>query len=422
MRRSIARWYLLATLVFAFIGQFIFARRPEHFLDGLVSYVVAATFLLLLTRRSDLVQVQRVPSRLRRSMEQGIRFGLVVLGVLLALLAVVLLLRPHANYWPIFYLWVAGMALTLASSLPWAAEGLSGLQATLRGIDAWEAGAVAALVLFALVLRAWRIDTIPWTLSGDEGNFGRWAREALDGRMTNMFSTGHLSMPSLYAFFQAAWLRLAGDNVFGLRLPWAIVGTLSVLGAYMLVRRLFGRGLALPVALLLAGYHYHIHYSRLGLNNIADPFFVVWALYFMVMGWQGGRRWPWMMSGLLAGLAFFFYTGGRRVPVILVGNHRLGCARRAGLHRAVAQGLADDLLGFLVAAGPMLLFAFQHPDDFNARISSPGIIIQIRLALAQAGAARTQPGRSRGEQFRRCSLPLACFMIGPISTSQAGRC
>src|SRR5690606_23376941 len=122
-------------------------------------------------RRSDLVQVQRVPSRLRRSMEQGIRFGLVVLGVLLALLAVVLLLRPHANYWPIFYLWVAGMALTLASSLPWAAEGLSGLQATLRGIDAWEAGAVAALVLFALVLRAWRIDTIPWTLSGDEGNF-----------------------------------------------------------------------------------------------------------------------------------------------------------------------------------------------------------------------------------------------------------
>ncbi len=408
MRRSIARWYLLATLVFAFIGQFIFARRPEHFLDGLVSYVVAATFLLLLTRRSDLVQVQRVPSRLRRSMEQGIRFGLVVLGVLLALLAVVLLLRPHANYWPIFYLWVAGMALTLASSLPWAAEGLSGLQATLRGIDAWEAGAVAALVLFALVLRAWRIDTIPWTLSGDEGNFGRWAREALDGRMTNMFSTGHLSMPSLYAFFQAAWLRLAGDNVFGLRLPWAIVGTLSVLGAYMLVRRLFGRGLALPVALLLAGYHYHIHYSRLGLNNIADPFFVVWALYFMVMGWQGGRRWPWMMSGLLAGLAFFFYTGGRQVPVILVGIIAWAALAEPAFIARSRRGLAAMLLGFLVAAGPMLLFAFQHPDDFNARINQVGIIQSGWLAREAELLGRSQAAVV-AEQFRKVLFAFNVF-------------
>ena len=129
---------------------------------------------------------------------------------------------------------------------------------------------------------------------------------------------------------------------------------------YLLVRLLFSRGLALLVALLLAGYHYHLHYSRLGLNNIADPFFVAWALYFLVVGWQGNRRWAWAFSGVLAGLAFFFYTGGRQVPVILAGiviwatlterdfltaeqsrsriaSHRISCGGRAyGVVRSAA--------------------------------------------------------------------------------------
>ena len=104
---------------------------------------------------------------------------------------------------------------------------------------------------------------ISWTLSGDEGNFGRWAREVLDGRIVSMFVTGHLSMPSQYIVWQAAWLKLAGDNVVGLRVPWALVGTFSILGAYLLVRRLFSRRLALLIAILLVGYHYHLHYCRL---------------------------------------------------------------------------------------------------------------------------------------------------------------
>lgn len=408
MTHRVARWaLLLATVSFAALGQLIFAKRPSHFWDGVVLYALAACCLLLLSRPRR-AEAGPASNQVQRPLAHWVRIGVASTGVMLALLAVVLLLRPHANYWPIFYLWVAGMALTLASSLPWAAEGLSGLQATLRGIDAWEAGAVVVLVLAALALRAWRIDTIPWTLSGDEGNFGRWAREALDGRMINMFSTGHLSMPSLYAFFQAAWLRLAGDNVFGLRLPWAIVGTLSVLGAYMLVRRLFGRGLALIVAVLLAGYHYHIHYSRLGLNNIADPFFVVWALYFMVMGCQGGRRWPWVMSGLVAGLALFFYTGGRQVAVILAGVIVWAALTEPGFISRSRAGLAAMLLGLVVAAGPMLLFALQHPDDFNARINQVGIIQSGWLAREADLLGRSQVAVV-AEQFRKVLFAFNVF-------------
>jgi 4-amino-4-deoxy-L-arabinose transferase-like glycosyltransferase len=233
---------------------------------------------------------------------------------------------------------------------------------------------VALLFGAALALRVWHIDTIPWTLTGDEGNFGMWARSVLTGQLRNMFVTGHLSMPTMYTFFQAAWLKLVGDNITGLRLPWAILGAVSVLGAYLLVRRLFGAWLAFLTALLLATYHFHIHYSRLGLNNISDPLFISWSLYFLVLGWQAQRRWAWAASGVVCGLAFYSYTGSRLVPILLAAVLLWAALLDKNFLRQHRLDILSLLGGFIVVFGPMGLFAFQHPDDFNARINQIGII------------------------------------------------
>jgi hypothetical protein len=375
MQDRLGRWLLLfGTLGCAVAGQYYFARRPEYFWDAVILYGVASILMLLLVRDRAGAEGNGFVAVRRAGPETWLRRALVASSLFLGVCAVAMLVRPREHYWSIFWLWIAAMVACLLGFLPRP----RGIQAGL--VRGWlrtrwpELTLVALLVGAAFILRAWRIDTIPWTLSGDEGNFGRWAREVLDGRLVHMFSTGHLSMPSMYIFWQAAWLRLVGDNMLGLRLPWALVGTLSIVGAYLLVRRLFGRGLALLVALLLAGYHYHLHYSRLGLNNIADPFFVVWSLYFFVVGSEGTKRWAWALSGILAGLAFFFYTGGRQVPVIL------GClfvwaafCDRDFLVRT-RSGLPALVIGFLVSVGPMALYALQHPDDFNARVNQIGIV------------------------------------------------
>ena len=47
---------------------------------------------------------------------------------------------------------------------------------TWRRVSGWEVGLVLLLLVGAFMARAWCIDVIPWTLSGDEGNFGRWAQ------------------------------------------------------------------------------------------------------------------------------------------------------------------------------------------------------------------------------------------------------
>lgn len=409
MNRSVGRWaLLLVCLLAAVLGQFYFAKRPEFFWDAVLFYALAATCLLLLSRPPR-AEVAPASPGVRRSREDWLRIFLASLGVFLGALAVLQLRAPHVTYWPIFWTWVAGMLLCLASTLPRPADGVSGLRASLRSMDRREPLVVLALFALALALRTWRVDTIPWTLSGDEGNFGRWAREALDGRMVNMFTTGHLSMPSLYAFFQAAWLRLAGDNIFGLRLPWAIMGAFSVLGAYLLVRRLFGRNMAILTALLVGGYSYHIHYSRLGLNNIADPFFVVWALYFFVVGWQGGRRWPWMVAGLLSGLAFYFYTGGRQVPAILLGVILWAALTDREFFARARSGLIALVIGFVVSVGPMALYAVQHPADFNARMNQVGIF-QTGWLEREAQARGVSKLIVLLEQFRRVFFGFTTFL------------
>jgi 4-amino-4-deoxy-L-arabinose transferase-like glycosyltransferase len=401
MQDRLGKWLLLfGMLGCAVAGQYYFARRPEFFWDAVILYGLSAILMLTLVRaRAETANDGAVPIR-RAGKEAWLRGALIAISLFLGVCAVLMLVRPLEQYWPVFLIWIAAIAICVLAYLPRPRLIKPGFFGAWMRVWWPELALVSFLILGAFVLRAWRIDTIPWTLSGDEGNFGRWAREVLDGRLVNMFSTGHLSMPSMYIFWQAAWLRLAGDNVVGLRLPWAVIGALSILGAYLLVRRLFGRGMALLVALLLAGYHYHLHYSRLGLNNIADPFFVVWSLYFFVVGSEGKRRWAWALSGVLAGLAFYFYTGGRQVPVILACVFVWAALSDREFLVKNRSGVPALVIGFLVAVGPMALYAAQHPDDFNARINQIGIVQSGWLAREADKLGQSQV-QVMGDQFRR---------------------
>jgi 4-amino-4-deoxy-L-arabinose transferase-like glycosyltransferase len=110
------------------------------------------------------------------------------------------------------------------------------------------------------------------------------ARQVLSGQVRNPFVMGYMSMPTFF-YWPLSWsLRLVGNTMAGLRFPAALVGTATVPLLYFLARDLWGRRLALLSALFLAAYDYHIHYSRLGANNIWDPFFVLLALWLLHRG------------------------------------------------------------------------------------------------------------------------------------------
>ena len=234
---------------------------------------------------------------------------------------------------------------------------------------------VGGITLLAFLLRVWQVGTIPYTLSGDEASQGLEAIRVLEGQLRNPFGTGWLGVPTMSFFFNSLTIGAFGQTPFALRLPWVFVGSATIPIVFFLVRRLTTTRLAVITAVLLATYHYHIHFSRLGSNQIADPFFLTLSLLFLYRGLDRHRLSDWALSGMVSGLALYFYAGARLTLVVVTAVMLYLFLRqmRTFLHEH-GLGILVSLGGFLTVSAPMLQYAYRFPGDFNARINQVGII------------------------------------------------
>lgn len=134
---------------------------------------------------------------------------------------------------------------------------------------AWQTAAwITLLVVGAFLARGLSTGTVPAVLSGDEASVGLSALGFLEGKTGNLFGVGWHAFPSLYCFLQAVSISLLGMTTQALRLPSALAGALTVGAIYLMGRSMFGPRAGLLAACILMLSHVHIHYSRLGLNNV----------------------------------------------------------------------------------------------------------------------------------------------------------
>lgn len=259
-----------------------------------------------------------------------------------------------------------------------------------RGWKVWWAqngplvATVSAIGLLALALRVINLDIIPPTLGGDEGSQGVEALKMLRGELLNPFITSWMSVPTMSFFFNALTIGPLGHTAFALRLPWAIIGTTTVLIMFALTRRLKGLAMALMVGALLATYHYHIHYSRLGSNQVADAFFMAAAFFFLYRAYDKGEMLNWVMAGIVAGVAQYFYAGARFVTIMVGVTLAYFVVReRWPFVRTHWRGLIAAMVAFIISSGPMLQFAVLHPDEYNGRLNAVGIFQSGWLELAE---------------------------------------
>jgi 4-amino-4-deoxy-L-arabinose transferase-like glycosyltransferase len=405
-RRALALFLLLAALVLIALGQFYFFRRRDYLWDGVVFHSAAVVCFLLAWRQTRTTQPR--PAR-RRAFAWGVwlrehlvQVGLVALGLFLSLVATLLsrgrtLDQPSGAVvlpWGLA-LGAVGLAALWPDSLPSRAtrNWWDRLQRVSR--QAWtETATVAALTVLAFLLRATALDSIPYTLGGDEAWHGLLARQVLGGQLRNPFVMGYMSMPTFF-YWPLSWsLWLVGNTMTGLRFPAALVGTITVPLLYLFARDLWGRQTALLAALFLATYDYHIHYSRLGANNVWDPLFVLLALWALDRGLhteQKGYR-SFLAAGLVMGLSFYFYTGARLLPVLVVVYTAFVWLKRRRRVERLGTHLALLVAALLVAAGPMLSYALSHSDEWNARINQVGII--------QSGWLAREPGLTGKSTFQ----------------------
>ncbi len=402
---------LVAALFFAVWGQSYFAegQYSPNLPAGLALYVAAIAFFILAIGRSDRLTRERDdttavdPSRTGQASDDEDRLasflsslpGQVAASVqaarsqprrVLALLAVALMTivlldllqadPPLPDYTLPFLLWLAAIGLYFPAAVPKLPRARSSAKPWWRS-DWPVAAALPIIVLVAFVLRAWHVESIPPTLAGDEGTFGLESVKTITGEWPhrNPFTTGWLSVPMLSFYFNSLTIRVFGQTVFALRLPWALVGVLTIPIVFQLVRRLTGTTLALMTAGLLAAYHFHIHYSRLGINNAADPLLIALVLYLLYRAVERRSLLDWALCGAAVGVAQYFYFGAR-LAIVIVGAMTVYFFVRGGIRflRRHGRGVVIMVGAAIVAGAPMIQYAIRFPLDYNARFNQIGII------------------------------------------------
>lgn len=174
----------------------------------------------------------------------------------------------------------------------------------------------------AVGMRIYRLGSIP--LNQDEANTTL--------RSVVMLKTGgydsFCGMP--IAFFQGkipvtfAWLvffaeRLFSDPVFCVRIPAMIIGVLTILMLYWLVRLWLGRRIALVAAFSLAVMPWHSIYSRFGINVILTPFFGIFVMYLFSLALLRRRILYWYFAWFaVSAAAFWTYSASQAYIAVLI--------------------------------------------------------------------------------------------------------
>lgn len=314
-----------------------------------------------------------------------------------ALLTLHILLRvPRlgmaGDYGGVFLAWLLAVALyflVLARAAPRLAP-----SAPLHPFHSRAASlTLGACVAGAALLRLWQLGSVPYIFQGDEGSFGLWAGGLSFSPMSNPFTVGWMSQPTLGMFLETSSLKLLGADATSARLPWTLLSILTIPVAFLLAARLRGTAVGLVTAALLATYHFHIHYGRVALNNIADPLFMSLALLWLVQAIERKRLLAWALAGGACGLALYFYQGARLTPVVACTVVAFACFRLdREARRGMPAGVAAATGAFFVVAAPMLQFAVLDPDTFNSRIRQisifqPGWLSNETLVTGQSVSA-----------------------------------
>ncbi len=266
---------------------------------------------------------------------------------------------------------------------------------------------LATLLIIALVTRVYKLTTLPYNVDGDFASVGLAAR-AFAKEHQHIFAYGWAGVPMLGYIPPALTMTLFGDGLAGLNSSGVIEGLLMIVGVYLYGRYLCGPRLGLMAAALLTVSYTHLAVSRQ--SSYIDPaVFLLYALYFLLIGVSEGRRRMLVVSGVLAALCFEMYFSGR-IVVPIAGFMLLylllfhGGWLRTGWRLVGLWGLA-----VLITLGPMLVVFVRDSDNFMTRTRQVSILNSDILKHERSVYGTDSVPRIMFEQARRAALLFSYY-------------
>ena len=172
--------------------------------------------------------------------------------------------------------------------------------------------ALILIVAIGFFVRVWQLDT-GVHITVDEMHFWNGLMDLRSSStMPILLPIDYIaSFTHIFPYLQKLSVDLLGPDLFAMRFPSAITGTLTILAVYFLVREGLDKNTALLAAALLAVFPPAMHFSRTALNNIGDPLFGTLALAFLIRAMKHNSQRDYVLAGICFGWTAYFYEGGR---------------------------------------------------------------------------------------------------------------
>ncbi|NJN81567.1 MAG: hypothetical protein HC802_04295 [Caldilineaceae bacterium] len=297
----------------------------------------------------------------------------------------------------------------------------------------WSRGWLLLLVVMvAIILRFWQINSLPPGFHDDESFEGLEALRILNNpEYRPIFLTGSSGVPPANIYANVVMFRLF--QLFGgepgplaMRVTAALFGVLSVAVLFGLGREMTFQAQArarlsaafpLFAAAALTILRWHVHFSRIGIEPILVPLLWAMALWLLFRGWRTGDWISFAASGVAAAATIYTYQAAWIIPLILVlVTLHLMIRDRVWRRPQGAAPLETDgvlqtrrLRGVLLAAmtgfillTPLLLFFWDNWDLLAAR---PDQVLVVAKGGRSAAARILDNGWSMVKMFGPLGAP-----------------
>ncbi len=180
------------------------------------------------------------------------------------------------------------------------------------------------ILVLAIFLRIYKLESVPPGLFGDEVDVGYQAYSLLEtGKdLTGRFMPFYLKSLSefrtpLYIYSAVPFIAIFGLNEWGVRLPAVFWGISSIIGIFLLGKKLFNTRVGLIAMFLMSLSPWHLQYSRASFEVTMLLSFIIFGVYFFLLG-IGKNRYFIHSVILLVSSIYIYSTAVVFIPVLII--------------------------------------------------------------------------------------------------------
>ena len=243
-----------------------------------------------------------------------------------------------------------------------------------------------SILILSVFFRFWQLESSPPGLYPDEAINGNDALESLQNNDFKLFYPYNNGREGLFMWLISACFYFFGTSLWSLKLPSAIIGTLTVLGTYLFTKELFiqkkdSTKIALLSSFFLAVSFWHVNFSRIAFRAIIVPFSLLFSFYFLLKAFREKKMKDSIISGIFFGLGFYSYPGFRLAVILLFliffffwTKHKRENSEKSFIKLSIV-----NLLSIFFTALPIGIHFLKNIQDFLGRNSQVSIFSQTNI-------------------------------------------